>query len=79
MMRVLMEDDGGAMRFAVERIVAKPREAERRQGQGLTIPQVCERIGVTDQTFYRWRLKYGRPTGLRPGPRWPANCSDTTR
>jgi transposase-like protein len=32
---------------------------ERLQGQGLTIPQACKRIGVSDQTFYRWRLKYG--------------------
>jgi transposase-like protein len=31
----------------------------RLQGQGLTIPQACKRIGVSDQTFYRWRLKYG--------------------
>jgi putative transposase len=29
------------------------------QGQGLTIPQACKRIGISDQTFYRWRLKYG--------------------
>jgi putative transposase len=28
-------------------------------GQGLTIPQLCKRLGISDQTFYRWRLKYG--------------------
>jgi transposase-like protein len=43
----------------VEQIVAKLREMERLRGQGLTIPQACKRIGVSDQTFYRWRLKYG--------------------
>src|ERR687886_498859 len=27
--------------------------------QGLTVPQACKRIGISDQTFYRWRIKYG--------------------
>jgi putative transposase len=49
----------GSKRFSTEQIVAKLREAEKLQGQGLTIPQVCKRLGVSDQTFYRWRLKYG--------------------
>ena len=46
-------------KFTVEQIVAKLREAERLQGQGLTIPQLCKRLQISDQTFYRWRLKYG--------------------
>ena len=46
-------------RFTVEQIVAKLREAERLQGQGMTIPQLCKRLQISDQTFYRWRLKYG--------------------
>jgi putative transposase len=46
-------------RYSVEQIVAKLREAERLQGQGSTIPQVCKKLGVSEQTFYRWRLKYG--------------------
>lgn len=46
-------------RYSVEQIVAKLREMERLQGQGLTIPQACKRIGISDQTFYRWRLRYG--------------------
>jgi putative transposase len=25
----------------------------------LTIPQACKKIGISDQTFYRWRTKYG--------------------
>ena len=48
-----------AKRFSVEQIVAKLREAEKLQGQGMTIPQSCKRLGISDQTFYRWRLKYG--------------------
>jgi putative transposase len=45
-------------RYSVEQIVAKLREAERLQGQGLTIPQL-KWLQISDQTFYRWRLKYG--------------------
>jgi transposase-like protein len=48
-----------ARRYSPEQIVAKLREHEKLQGQGLTIPQACKRIGVSDQTFYRWRTKYG--------------------
>jgi transposase-like protein len=46
-------------RFTVEQIVAKLREAERLQGQGMTIPQTCKRLQVSEQTLYRWRIKYG--------------------
>lgn len=46
-------------RFSVEQIIAKLREAEKLQGQGLSIPATCKRLGISDQTFYRWRLKYG--------------------
>ena len=49
-----------AKRFTVEQIVAKLREAERLQGQGQTIPQTCKKLGVSEQTFYRWRTKCGR-------------------
>ena len=48
-----------AKRLSPEQIVAKLRDAERLQGQGATIPQVCKRLGVSEQTFYRWRQKYG--------------------
>jgi putative transposase len=46
-------------RYSAEQIVAKLREAEKLQAQGLTIPQTCKRLGISDQTFYRWRIKYG--------------------
>ena len=49
----------GAGRYSPEQIVAKLWEHEKLQGQGLTIPQACKRIGISDQTFYRWRIKYG--------------------
>ncbi len=46
-------------KFTVDQIVVKLREAEKLQAQGLTIPQLCKRLGVSEQTFYRWRTKYG--------------------
>lgn len=48
-----------AKRYSAEQIVAKLREAERLQAQGSTIPQCCKRLGISEQTFYRWRIKYG--------------------
>lgn len=48
-----------ARKYSVEQIVAKLREAEKLQGQGLTIAQVCKRLQISDQTFFRWRIKYG--------------------
>jgi hypothetical protein len=38
-----------ARRFSPEQIVAQLREHEKLQGQGLTSPQACKRIGVSDQ------------------------------
>ena len=46
-------------RYTTEQIIAKLREAEKLQAQGSTIPQVCKRLQISEQTFYRWRLKYG--------------------
>ena len=46
-------------RYSTEQIVAKLREAEKLQGQGSSIPGVCKKLGISEQTFYRWRLKYG--------------------
>lgn len=46
-------------RFSAEQIVNKLREAEVMIAQGQTVGQVCKQIGVTDQTYYRWRKEYG--------------------
>lgn len=48
-----------AKRLTPEQIVARLRDAEKMQAQGSTIPQVCKKLGVSEQTFYRWRSKYG--------------------
>lgn len=46
-------------RFSTEQIVRKLREAEVLISQGKTVAQVCKHLGVTDQTYYRWRREYG--------------------
>ena len=50
-------------RFRPEQIVSKLREADVELGKGLTVKEVCRKIEVTDQTYYRWRQKYG---GMSP-------------
>ena len=44
-------------------MVGKLREADVELGKGLTVPDVCKKIGVSEQTYYRWRQKYG---GISP-------------
>ncbi len=49
-------------RHTPEQIIHKLRQAEVELSQGATVPQVCKKIGVTEQTYYRWRNEFG---GLR--------------
>ncbi len=49
-------------RFTAEQIIPKLREAEVELAKGRTVAQVVKRLGVTEQTYYRWRKEYG---GLR--------------
>lgn len=46
-------------RFSAEQVVNKLREADVLLSQGRTVAQVCKQIGVTDQTYYRWRREFG--------------------
>jgi putative transposase len=48
--------------FTPEQIINKLREAEVHINQGMSISEASRRIGVTQQTYYRWRKEYG---GLR--------------
>ena len=49
-------------RYSTEQIVTKLRQAEVELGRGLRTPQVCKKLGIREQTSYRWRKEYG---GLR--------------
>ena len=46
-------------RFMPEQIIPKLREAEVLLAKGTKMPQVCRKIGVTEQTYYGWRKEYG--------------------
>ena len=50
-------------RFTGSQIVAKLRQADVLIGQGKNVSDVCQEIEVSQQTYYRWRQKYG---GMSP-------------
>jgi len=59
-------------RHTPEQIIHKLRQAEVELGQGSTVPQVCKKIGVTEQTYHRWHTEFG---GLRlDQPKGLATC-----
>lgn len=45
-----------------EEIIHKLREADVVLGQGKSIAEACKQLGITGQTYFRWRKLYG---GLR--------------
>ena len=48
-------------RHTPEQIITKLRQAEADFAQGLSLARVCQKLGVSEQTFYRWRNRYGGP------------------
>ncbi len=42
-----------------EQIISKLREAKVELGRGLKVPQVCKKLGVTEQAYYRRRKEFG--------------------
>ena len=56
---MIREGKMGRKRYQPEQIIGYLREAEILLAKGSTIGQVCRKIGVTEQTYYRWRRDYG--------------------
>jgi len=50
-------------RYSETQIVTKLRQADVLIGKGTSVPEVCREIEVSQQTYYRWRQKYG---GMSP-------------
>jgi transposase-like protein len=46
-------------RYTAEQIIGFLRQAEVMVGQGKSIAEVLREIGVTANTYYRWRKEYG--------------------
>lgn len=52
-----------AKQFNGTEIVGKLRQADVQLAQGKTVPEVCRELGISQQTYYRLRNKYG---GMSP-------------
>jgi len=50
-------------KYRPEQIVEKLRQADRELGKGLSVKEVCRKIEISEQSYYRWRQKYG---GMSP-------------
>ena len=46
-------------RYSAEQIIRKLREAEVELARGLSTGAVCKKLGITTNTYYRWRKEYG--------------------
>ena len=49
-------------RYSTNQVVSKLWQAEVELGRGLRVPQMCKKLGSSEQTYYRWRKEDG---GLR--------------
>jgi len=50
-------------RYDLDQIIPMLRRADVELGKGKKTPEVCRLLGITVQTYYRWRQKYG---GMQP-------------
>jgi putative transposase len=50
-------------RYTTAQIIEKLRQADVALGKGEKVPDICKTLGITQQTYYRWRQKYG---GMAP-------------
>jgi len=49
----------GRKRYTPEQIIRLLRQAEVLSSEGRNLPEICREIGVTANTYYRWRKEYG--------------------
>ena len=50
-------------RYRVDPIIAKLRRADVLLGKDTKVPEICKQLEIAEQTYYRWRQKYG---GMQP-------------
>ena len=50
-------------RHTVDQIIANLRRSDVHLGKDTKVPEICKELGITEQTYYRWRQKYG---GMQP-------------
>lgn len=49
----------GRKRYSAEQIIRMLRQAEILSSQGRSVPEIYRELGVTSNTYYRWRKEYG--------------------
>ena len=49
----------GRKRYSPEQIIRQLRQAEVLSSQGRGVSEICRDIGITENTYYRWRKEYG--------------------
>jgi putative transposase len=54
------------------------REAESALSTGATIPQVCQKIGVSEATFHRWRKRFASDDAAEDHHPVPHNSKEDT-
>ena len=50
-------------RHTVDQVIGKLRRADVLLGKQVKVPEICKQLEITEQTYYRWRQKYG---GMQP-------------
>ena len=45
--------------FTTEEIIGMPREADVALAQGMKVGEICRNLGVSEQSYYRWRREHG--------------------
>jgi len=56
---IIREAGMARKRYSPEAIIMKLREAEVELSKGQTVKEVVRKLGITEQTYYRWRNEYG--------------------
>jgi hypothetical protein len=64
--------------FKPEQIIGKLREVEVMLSQGSTVGEASRKIGVTEQTYCRWRKEYGGMLECSCDLRWGTPVSEGT-
>jgi transposase-like protein len=49
----------GRKRYSAEQIIRMLCQAEVLLSQGRSVPEICRELGVTSNTYYRWRKEHG--------------------
>ena len=49
----------GQKRYTADDIIGHLRTIEIETGKGLAVIEACRKVGITEQTYYRWKKEYG--------------------